>query len=175
MNRTILFNLLAGLLAVAPTSPDGPATVATRSFSGHSQRSDRIASIVAQRKPSGQTTPGAIRAHTAMPTGLVNGGVPFLVAPEYEAGLEAQTVAIGDFNGDGKLDVAVANYAGNDVSILLGNSDGTFDPAVNYSVGQNPTSIAINDFNGDGKIDLAVTNAGSNTVTVLLGNGDGTF
>jgi FG-GAP-like repeat len=80
---------------------------------------------------------------------------------------------IGDFNGDGKLDLAVANR-GNDVSILLGNGDGTFESAVNYVADQGTTSLAVGDFDGDGTPDLAITNSAGNDVSVLLGNGDGT-
>jgi hypothetical protein len=90
-------------------------------------------------------------------------------------------VAVGDFNGDGKLDLALvtgSNSAG--VIILLGNGDGTFTPApgspvaVGYS-GRGPTAVAVADFNGDGKLDLAVASDVDDTVAILLGNGDGTF
>jgi hypothetical protein len=85
-------------------------------------------------------------------------------------------VAVGDFNGDGKADLAVANYGSDTLTILLGNGDGTFTPAkASPATGANPTFIAVGDFNGDGKADLAVANYGSDTLTILLGNGDGTF
>ncbi len=93
----------------------------------------------------------------------------------YNAGARPWCLAVGDFNGDGKADLAVANYDGNTVSVLLGNGDGTFQTAVNYSAGTTPIAVAVGDFNGDGKADLAVANANSNNVSVLLGNGDGTF
>jgi uncharacterized repeat protein (TIGR01451 family) len=83
-------------------------------------------------------------------------------------------MAVGDFNGDGKLDVAVANYS--NVSVFLGNGSGGFAAAVTYSSGGSyPYAIVAGDFNGDGKTDLAVTNYYSGTVGVLPGNGDGTF
>ncbi len=85
------------------------------------------------------------------------------------------SVAVGDFNGDGKLDLAVTNRSSNCVSILLGNGDGTFQTQVPYPTQTSPDSVAIGDFNGDGKLDLAVANGGSMTVSILLGNGDGTF
>ena len=81
----------------------------------------------------------------------------------------------GDFNGDGRTDLAVANYGSNDVSVLLGNGDGTFQNQVPYAVGDLPNALVAGDFNGDGRTDLAVANYGSNDVSVLLGNGDGTF
>ncbi len=81
-------------------------------------------------------------------------------------------VAIGDFNGDGKPDLVTANSAG-DVSILLGNGDGTFQPAVNYTAASNAYSVVIGDFNGDGKSDLAL--GGNQGIYILIGNGDGSF
>jgi hypothetical protein len=67
--------------------------------------------------------------------------------------------AAGDFNADGKLDLAVANSGDNTVSVLLGNGDGTFQPAVSYNAGTYPYSVAVGDFNGDGISDLAITSA----------------
>lgn len=104
------------------------------------------------------------------------GYAPSLAKTDFSVGLQPDSVAVGDFNGDGKLDLAVANARSGNVSILLGEGDGTFYPAVNYAAGQGPFSqLAIGDFNGDGKLDLVVSNFGSNNVSVLLGNGDGTF
>ena len=93
----------------------------------------------------------------------------------YDVGLQPDSVAVGNFNNDGKLDLAVAKGVSNSVSILLGNGTGTFQAAEDYRVGNNPLSVAVGDFDGDGKLDLAVANAGSNTVSILLGNGNGTF
>jgi hypothetical protein len=83
-------------------------------------------------------------------------------------------VAVGDFNGDGHPDLAVTNNDSNSVSILLGNGDGTFQPAINYAVGIAPHGLAVGDVNGDGLPDVVVANGGGN-VSVLLGNGDGSF
>jgi hypothetical protein len=91
----------------------------------------------------------------------------------------------GDFTGNGHLDLATANSGSNDVSVLLGKGDGTFQPAVEYAVGERPDALAAGDFAGNGRLDLAVacqgneypypsgTNPGG--VSVLMGNGDGTF
>ena len=68
-------------------------------------------------------------------------------------------VAVGDFNGDGKLDLVTANAGADDVSVLLGNGNGTFQAPTNIGIGSNPQSVAVGDFNGDGKLDLAVADA----------------
>jgi Ca2+-binding RTX toxin-like protein len=84
-------------------------------------------------------------------------------------------VAVADFNGDGIRDLATANSGSNNVSVLLGQDNGSFSPATNFSVGSNPRSVAVADFNGDGISDLATANSGSNNVSVLLGQGNGSF
>jgi uncharacterized protein (UPF0548 family) len=106
--------------------------------------------------------------------------VNFAPAMNFAAGSTPFSVAVGDFNGDGKPDLAVANTFGSNVSVLLGNGDGSLQSAVNYATGPRPNSVAVGDFNGDGKQDLAVANrgdprVGGDAVSVLLGNGDGTF
>jgi Bacterial Ig-like domain (group 3)/FG-GAP-like repeat/FG-GAP repeat len=98
----------------------------------------------------------------------------FLEAPQYGTGTNPQAVAAGNF-GNGNLDLAVANFTSNTVSVLLGNGDGTFRTKVDYAVGTAPQGVAVGDFNGDGNLDLVVTNSSSNTISILLGNGDGTF
>lgn len=103
---------------------------------------------------------------------------------ETRATLAAQkfpfSIAVGDFNQDGKLDLAVASCDtdtgfATDVQIFLGNGDGTFQTAIDYTVGVCPDSVAAADFNHDGKLDLVVSNSQSDDLSVLLGNGDGTF
>ena len=89
--------------------------------------------------------------------------------------LGSQSMAVGDFNGDGQPDVAVTNSGTNGVNVFLNNGGGLSAVSAIPATGTGPTSIAAADFNGDGKLDLAVANYGSNNVTILLGNGDGTF
>jgi hypothetical protein len=99
----------------------------------------------------------------------------FLPPVNYGVGTSPEAVAIGDFNHDGVLDLATANFGSNDVSVLLGKGDGTFASAVNYNAGSAPDSVIAGDFRHDGILDLAEANAYSDNVSVLLGNGDGTF
>ena len=91
----------------------------------------------------------------------------FAAAVNFAVGSVPNAVAVGDFNADGRPDLAVANYLGNTVSILLGNANGTFQAAVNYAAGR-AVSVAVGDFNADGRPDLAVANFDSNNVSVLL-------
>ncbi|QQE67310.1 hypothetical protein GFS31_40230 [Leptolyngbya sp. BL0902] len=86
-----------------------------------------------------------------------------------------RSVALGDLNGDGILDMAVANFFSNTVSIRLGDGQGGFGGTTNVAVGTQPQSVALGDFNQDGNLDMAVANRGANTVSILLGNGQGGF
>jgi hypothetical protein len=122
---------------------------------------------------------------------LGNGDGTFQAAPNYSSGGQTATsTAVADVNGDGKPDLIIANQcasggncANGEVSVLLGNGNGTFQTAVSYaSGGYGPVSVAVKDVNGDGKPDLVIanqcassTNCANGTIGVLLGNGDGTF
>ncbi len=109
-----------------------------------------------------------------------NGSFTGAINSTYSTGLDPEGVAVGDFNEDGYLDLAVANMGGSSYTILLGSASGTFTPTTtDFPIaGTQPYAIAAADFNGDGILDLAVACQDPSTggfVYILLGNGDGTF
>lgn len=107
--------------------------------------------------------------------------LPFLGDPHeflVKAGGSPNDVAVADFNGDGRLDLAVVNFATNDVSVLPGAGDGTFGSATHYLVAANgvashPEYLGVGDFNNDGRPDLIVSNSDKGTLSLLLNNGAG--
>src|SRR5262249_30882034 len=115
---------------------------------------------------------------------LGNGDGTFQPHVDYRSALVPLSITVSDFNGDGQLDMAIANTAsctpsgcvnGQSVSILMGKGDGTFQPHVDYVTGTNPNAVTAGDLNGDGKVDLAVANSSDSTISILAGRGDGTF
>ena len=90
-------------------------------------------------------------------THLRSGGT-FAAKVDYGTGTEPYSVSIGDLNGDGKNDIAVANLSSNTVSVFINNGDGTFATKVDYGTGTTSPSVSIGDLNGDGKNDMAVAN-----------------
>jgi hypothetical protein len=110
----------------------------------------------------------------------------FRESGRFAVGRGPSALLTGDFNGDGRPDLATANGFSGDVTVLLGVGDGTFRDAGRFAVGRGPSALLTGDFNGDGRPDLATANtnysfsdsglsSSSGDVTVLLGVGDGTF
>ncbi len=124
---------------------------------------------------------GVIPGTSSVSILLGNGDGTFQKQVTYAVGDYPSAIVAGDFTGDGRTDLAVANEFDNTVSILLGNGDGTFQKQVTYQVGSYPDALVAGDFNGDGRTDLAVASGGFSNLSldgglsVLLGNGDGTF
>lgn len=114
---------------------------------------------------------------------LGNGDGTFQPRTDYRTGVAPVYVATGDFNGDGVLDLAVANFTDDTVSVLLGiptaanpnAGSGTFQPQTAFPTAAGPTSLALADYNVDGQLDIAVSASGDNAVSVLLNLGGGIF
>jgi hypothetical protein len=152
--------------AVSPSTGSSPVAVAAGDFNGDGKTDLAVANT------GNATIPGS----SSVTVLLGNGDGTFSPAASLATDLNPTSIAVGDFNGDGNADLAVANYSSNTVTLLLGNGDGTFSAtALSPATGNSPYAIVVGDFNGDGRADLATVNLGSRTVTVLLGNGDGTF
>ena len=94
-------------------------------------------------------------------------------APACRVGAQPQSVAIADFNHDGRPDLVAAIWSTNEAMVMVGNGDGTFQPAVGVAAGPNPTGICSGDFDTDGRQDIAVASWSSNSVTLL--RNDSTF
>jgi predicted nucleotidyltransferase len=110
---------------------------------------------------------------------LGSGFGTFSSQTNYSTGNGSQpcSIAIGDFNNDSIVDIAVANYGFNNIGVFLGHGDGTFSGQTTYSTGTDsqPDSVAVCDFNNDHRLDIAVANDGSNNVGLFLGYGNGSF
>ncbi len=117
--------------------------------------------------------PNTLAGSVVILSGSGNG--TFVVGNPIAVGNDPDGIVVGDFNGDGRLDLATANSVDNTVSVLLATGGGSFSAPVAYAVGQSPSAIVATDLNGDGRLDLATANAGDNTVSTLLGLGYGTF
>ena len=100
---------------------------------------------------------------------------PLFAAQKLPAGNSPFSVTVADFNGDGALDLAVANSASGDVSVLLGDGTGVFTGPVTFTAGNGARSIAAGDFDGDGDVDLFVAAFNDDVVSVLWGTGTGAF
>ncbi len=145
-----------GIVRVTDAHPAGVYAVTVKAFDSFGATSTKTFTLTV-------TTPA-----TCLP-------VAFAAATDFSAGSGLRSVAVGDFNGDGKQDLATANFDSNTVSVLLGDGAGGFSAATNFGVGSGPFSVAVGDFNGDGKPDFVTANFSSNNLSVRLGNGAGGF
>ncbi|HUB77560.1 MAG TPA: FG-GAP-like repeat-containing protein [Bryobacteraceae bacterium] len=166
-----------GILSLPPATPS-PRTAASKSLPATGQAAQAI--VLGDFNGDGipdaafvANNAAVIQLGTASGLGATTQqfALPFATSPG------SNQILAADFNGDGKLDLAVndpGDFASNPggIAILLGNGDGTFGAAKEYAAGAGPIAIAVADFNGDAKMDIA---AAGTSITILPGNGDGTF
>ncbi len=106
---------------------------------------------------------------------LANGDGTFLPPKTFRGGMQPTSIAKGDVNGDGNLDLVVTNPLSDSLTLYLGNGKGVFEAQPEFAAERNPASVVVGDFNNDSISDLVVTNRSDGSVSILLGNGDGTF
>lgn len=143
-----------GVLSITDAHPAGVYTITVTAFGGGLTATSNFTLTV---------------NNTVNSAGLFNGST------EVGVGSGTRSVAIGDFNGDGKQDFAAANYYTNTVSIRLGDGIGGFSGSTELGMSCCPQSVAIGDFNGDGKQDFALANLFGNIIDIRLGDGIGGF
>jgi hypothetical protein len=146
------------LQAESPTIGDNPADITVGDFNGDGVLDLAVANLYVDTLEPGTVTVllgNGNGTFTPTPVSPVTGFLPY-------------SVAIGDFNADGKADLVTANAGSNTVTVLLGNGDGTFAAPLNPPAGTDPIFAAVGDFNGDGLTDVAAANNSTLSVTVLL-------
>jgi hypothetical protein len=156
--------------------PQLPLSIAVGDFDGDGTPDPAVGAVV----PAGQTSGSTQYIEYSVNIFLSNGSGNFnkvrtVTLPGAVDNLPNDSIAVGDFNGDGKLDVLTAYTSGGYViELLLGQGDGNFQAPQNVG-STHRTSLTVSDFNGDGKLDFVASDAATNSVIVFLGNGDGTF
>jgi len=164
---SILFGLGGGLFGGATNNyavGQGPSSVCVARMDTNSPYADIIVA---------NTTDGTVTILYGATNGIFATSDTFEIEPLGDP--QPVSVQVGDFNNDGFMDIATANFASNTVSIILQDVGNNFAVAANYPVGSAPKSLLLRDLNRDGIVDFAVANSGDDNVQVYLGAGDATF
>jgi hypothetical protein len=168
-------------LPVAVSTPTVGFSLASAPVTGEFSTSSTVADFNRDGKQDLAVANGSVPGMASILMGEGNGNFNF--GPTYTVEDTPSSIAVGDFNGDSYLDMAVADACGatgncggpGTVSILLGDGTGNFTLAYTITVGSYPGAISTADFNGDGNLDLATANQFDDTVSILLGDGTGNF
>ncbi len=154
------------------TSTSGNVSFAAKAdfATGSHPRSANIGDIDGDGKADLAVANGSSNTVSVLRNTSTSGNVSFADKADFATGSVPFSVSIGDIDGDGKADLALANYDGNTISVLRNTSSSgslSFAAKADFTTGSSPRSVSIGDIDGDGKADLAVANSGSNTVSVL--------
>ena len=163
--RTVPSSGTFGLQSAYATGNE-PAAIVTADFNGDGRPDVAVSNV--NNQGSQTSNIGSVSVFLTMPGGMLQ------TAQSYTVGYAPEGFAAGDFNGDSAIDLVTTNIAygmGGNITVLLGNGNGTFGSATTYYACCSPQGIAVGDLNSDGKPDLAIANYQS--VQVLLGNGNG--
>ncbi|CAF4606681.1 unnamed protein product [Rotaria socialis] len=157
---------------------NGSFTTTKRLSTG--ENSNPIAIILADINKDGRTDIVVVNhAHDTIGVLFGYGNLTFSTLYSYSTGIDSgpKSIAAGDFNSDGRIDIVVGNYGTSSISIFLGNEKESFITQMNYSTGYQswPACITVGDFNGDNQLDFAVSNHNLNDVGIFLGYGNGSF
>lgn len=144
--------------ASSPATGIEPLSIAVGDFNG-----DGIPDLAVTNQNNGAPNLGSVTVLLGHGDGTF---APTAASPT--TGANPNSVAVADFNGDGKADLVVANAGSNTISVLLGNGDGTFAAPLSFGAGTDPLFVAVGDFKGDSIPDLAIANNTTSSVTVLL-------
>ena len=182
-SRLLLTQALAGLALLTVSAR--PVLAQTPTFAPvttYSTGANNYPYSVALGDVNGDGRPDIVSANGSSSTagvflGQANGGFASMTAYSTGAFSYPRSVALGDVNGDGRLDIVTANSSRSEVGVLLGQISGGFAPVTAYSVGATsyPSSVTLGDVNGDGRLDIVTANGNSSTVGVLLGQAGGGF
>ncbi len=162
-SNQVYFTVLKGGYTVAYGKLDYATDVTPQDVAAASFRNNGIIDLV------------VATANNTVSVLLGSGSGTYPTHVEYSVPGHPANILIGDFNGDGKMDIATVDPYQSEISVLLGNGDGTFQPHVEAPTGNHPVGFAAADVNGDGILDLVVADYNDNEVAILIGFGDGTF
>ena len=144
-----------GVVSITDAKPVGSYTITVKAFNSSGGNTTKTFTLIVNK-------PGCSQGN-------------FSGNSQIGAGPNQNNIALGDFNNDGKQDMALAHEGFNTLSIRMGDGHGGFSGNTEIAVSSHPYSLAIGDFNNDGKQDIANTNQGNDRVTILFGNGLGGF
>ena len=156
-------------------SYDSPSKTATFDPTSELFTGEVVSILLTTAVQSSASTPLAGSYAWSFTSDVSVGAGIFDSALSFTVGSQPHGLATGDFNNDGKIDIASALFGTNEVSVSINDGAGGFNPASSYSADAGPRSVVAADVNRDGFLDLISANGSTNTISVLINNGDGTF